>query len=180
MDNNEQLDTAESDIQDLVSRWAGESKRLLVALPEVLAKLDGLQAETDSLRQRINDLDRENRALRQSREELAETFSKLKSLISGASIGADASGFEAFPPRPSEARASGPEPAGRGSGTDSQPPGGAAASQEGAPSSAEAASVEPAPRPAKEDKPAPAKPQAPTPPAPAVRFTSVFRPPTKS
>src|SRR5262245_65711141 len=84
MEPNEPLDADEPDIQELISRWAGESKRLLIALPGVLAKLEDLQEDTGRLRERIADLERENLTLRQSREELAETFTKLKALIEGS------------------------------------------------------------------------------------------------
>lgn len=182
MEDNEHLDAIEPDIQDLISRWAGESKRLLVALPGVLAKLEDLEAETDGLRQRLADLERENLALRQSREELAETFTKLKALIAGTTFGDAATDFEAQRPRPSKLHAPRAEsaPAEEESATDG-PPSGLPTVDHGSAAVPQPVSAEPNPRFAsREDKPPTAKRNEPAPPPSSVRFSSVFRPPTRS
>jgi hypothetical protein len=188
METNERLDTVEPDIQDLISRWAGESKRLLVALPGVLAKLDDLAAETDGLRQRLADLEHENQALRQSREELAETFTKLKTLIAGTTVFDTATAFEAPRPRPSSlptpapepARAPEPAPAPEASAADGPPPASPPPDQERA-VAPQPVSVEPNPRLAsREDKSSTAKPDEPSPLPAKVRFASVFRPPSRA
>jgi hypothetical protein len=74
----------EPDLQEIVSRWAGESRQLLLALPIVLAKLDELKEERDALRSRLMDLEQENLTLRESRENLAESFARLKDLMTEA------------------------------------------------------------------------------------------------
>jgi len=180
MDANEHLDEPEPDIQDLISRWAGESKRLLIALPRVLAKLEDLEAETDGLRQRLGDLERENLALRQSREELADTFAKLKALITGTTVGDAVTDLEAQRPRSSPPQASSPEPTERANRTDGQPSSPPPPRHE-SPASEQTVSPEPNPRFAgREDKSSAAKPEEPAPPPSSVRFSSVFRPPTRS
>jgi len=182
MEDNEHLDAVEPDIQDLISRWAGESKRLLVALPGVLAKLEDLEAETGGLRQRLADLERENLALRQSREELAETFTKLKALIAGTTFGDAATDFEAQRPRPSKLHAPSaePAPAEEESATDG-PPSGLPTVDHDSAAVPQPVSAEPNPRFAsREDKPPTAKRDEPAPPPSSVRFSSVFRPPTRS
>ncbi len=176
MDDNEQLSAVEPDIQELIARWAGESKRLLVALPGVLARLDDLAAETDGLRQRLAELERENVALRQSREELAETFTKLRAVIAGTAVG-DAA-MELAPPRPGAAArhtpSGEPMPAEAAGATASPPP----LEPERGPAP-QPVSAEPDPRSeSREDKPPGAKGDGPAPPPP-VRFASVFRPPTR-
>jgi len=179
MEDNEHLDAAEPDIQELISRWAGESKRLLIALPGVLAKLEDLEAETDGLRQRLADLERENHGLRQSREELAETFAKLKALIAGTTVGDAVTDLEAQRPRPSPPHAPSAEPTERESVTDGQHSSPPPAHHE-RPASAPPVSPEPNPRFAgREEKPPAAKPEEPAPPPSSVRFSSVFRPPTR-
>ncbi|HEY7649524.1 MAG TPA: hypothetical protein VID04_11010 [Methylomirabilota bacterium] len=76
----------EPDLQEIVSRWAGESRQLLLALPVLLAKLDELKEEREALRNRLMDLEQENLTLRESRENLAEIFAKLKDLISAPAL----------------------------------------------------------------------------------------------
>lgn len=176
MNDNEHLSTVEPDIQDLIARWAEESKRLLVALPGVLAKLDDLAAETDGLRRRLADLERENVALRQSREELAETFTKLRAVIAGTAGGYAA--MEPGPARPGVANRHNPDaeptPAAAEGATASPPP--PAPERGPAP---QPVSAEPDPRsesPA--DKPPGAKRDGSTP-TPPLRSASVFRPPTR-
>ena len=71
------------ELQEIISRWAGESRRLLLALPEILAKLEELKEEREALRNRLMDLEQENQTLRESRAELAETFAKMKELVTG-------------------------------------------------------------------------------------------------
>jgi hypothetical protein len=178
MDDNEQLSVVEPDIQDLIARWASESKRLLVALPGVLAKLEDLASETEGLRRRLADLERENVALRQSREELAETFTKLRTLIAGTAL--DTAVTEPEPPRPVWARRDTasvePPPVSADSATVSPPP----PEPESSPAP-QPVSAEPDPRAAsREDKPPAAKREAPASPPTSVRFASVFRPPTRS
>src|SRR5262245_31853723 len=73
----------EPDIQEIVSRWAGESQQLLHALPAVLAKLEELKEEREALRNRLMDLEQENLTLRESRQNLAENFARLKDLMTG-------------------------------------------------------------------------------------------------
>lgn len=183
MDDNEHLGALEPDIQELIARWAGESKRLLVALPGVLAKLDDLAAETDGLRQRLADLERENVALRQSREELAETFTKLRTLIAGTAAGDAAVDLEPRPPDSVRRPAPSPEPTpAEADNSTSGPPA-------GPPPRLEHASV-PVPQPVgaepdpsaanRDDKPPATKRDGPVPPPTTVRFSSVFRPPTRS
>ncbi|HSF04222.1 MAG TPA: hypothetical protein VLG10_00380 [Methylomirabilota bacterium] len=182
METNERLDAVEPDIQDLIARWAGESKRLLVALPGVLAKLDDLAAETDGLRQRLAELEHENQALRQSREELAETFTKLKALIAGTTAFDTATAFEAQRPRASKLPAPGPEPTPtpETSATEGPPSGSPPLDQERA-VAPQPVSAEPSPRFAsREDKSATAKPDEPAPLPAKVRFASVFRPPSRA
>ncbi len=183
MDDNEQLGALEPDIQDLIARWAGESKRLLVALPGVLAKLDDLAAETDGLRQRLADLERENVALRQSREELAETFTKLRALLAGTAFGDAAVDLEPRPPDPVRRQAASPEPTpAEAESASSGPPASPPPRLE--PASApvpQPVGAEPDPRVAsRDDKPPAAKRDGPSPPPIGVRFPSVFRPPTRS
>jgi hypothetical protein len=88
MDTHEASEASlpEPDLQDIVSRWAGESRQLLLALPVVLAKLEELKEEREALRNRLMDLEQENLTLRESRENLAEIFAKLKDLISGTAL----------------------------------------------------------------------------------------------
>ena len=194
MEPFEPLETDEPDIQDLISRWAGESKRLLIALPAVLARLEDLQEDTGRLRERVSDLERENVALRESREELAETFAKLKALIAGTSMAA-ALDVDALEPRSQHVPAPSAEPAKAERASDgyaSEP-----SSRREAPVPAQSASP-PAERPSPPARPpaAPVNPE-PTirvlsreakpstseetgPPLTSVRFSSVFRPPTKS
>ena len=76
----------EPDLEKIVSRWAGESRQLLVALPVVLARLQELKEERETLRSRLMDLEQENLTLRESREHLTETFAKLKELIAGTAL----------------------------------------------------------------------------------------------
>jgi hypothetical protein len=178
MEDNETLDVAEPDIQDLVSRWAGESKRLLVALPGVLAKLEDLAAEAERLRQRLADMERENVTLRQSREELAETFAKLKTLIGGTSLGEALTDLDPQRPRPTPPQPASPEPTEVEAAANGQPASPAPANPE--PPVVEPASPEPSPRFAgRQDKPPATKEEA-APAPPKVRFSSVFRPPTRS
>jgi hypothetical protein len=77
---------SEPDIQEIISGWAGESRRLLLALPGILARLDELKEERKTLRNRLMDLEQENQTLRESRAELAETFAKLKELVAGTAL----------------------------------------------------------------------------------------------
>lgn len=178
MEDNESLEVAEPDIQDLVSRWAGESKRLLVALPGVLAKLDDLAAEAERLRQRLADMERENHALRQSREEMAETFAKLKTLIGGTSLGEALPDLDTQRPRPAPPQPASAEPTELEATVNGQPASPAPATPE--PPAAEPASPEPSPRFAgRQEKPPATKEESP-PGSPKVRFASVFRPPTRS
>jgi hypothetical protein len=74
------------EMHELISRWAGESKNLLLALPALLAKLAQLQGEANQLRNRIMDLELENANLRQGRAELAETFAKMKDLMAATAL----------------------------------------------------------------------------------------------
>src|SRR5262245_52366501 len=76
----------EPDLQEIVSRWAGESRQLLVALPVVIAKLEELKEEREALRNRLMDLEHENLTLRESRQHLAENFARLKDLMEGGSF----------------------------------------------------------------------------------------------
>src|SRR5262245_22030784 len=76
----------EPDIQEIVSRWAGESQQLLHALPAVLAKLEELKEEREALRNRLMDLEQENLTLRESRQNLAENFARLKDLMTGTAL----------------------------------------------------------------------------------------------
>lgn len=192
MEANEPLETDDLDIQDLISRWAGESKRLLIALPGVLAKLEDLQEDTGRLRDRLADLERENLALRQSREELAETFAKLKALISGTAMTGAVADVEplrsrvAPPPVPS-AEPVRPEPASDGRAGEPAHQRETSVQRE-TPVQREAPASVPAPSPYAPDVHPPAKPEPsprakseePVPPPTSVRFSSVFRPPTKS
>jgi hypothetical protein len=167
MDDNEELGTAEPDIQDLIARWAGDSKRLLIVLPGVLAKLEDLGAETEAFRQRLGDLERENHALRQSRDELAETFAKLKGLIAEMSITAAVADLDGPQPRPAQSPAASPAPMERDCAIDDQDAGPRPAhhvrSAAGPP-----VSSEPSPRvAAREDKAEPAP--------SSVRYSSGFR-----
>jgi hypothetical protein len=186
MEANEPLETDDPDIQDLISRWAGESKRLLVALPGILAKLEDLQEDTGRLRDRLADLERENLALRQSREELAETFAKLKALISGTAVTGTVADVEPLRSRVAPPPAPSAEPFRResvGDGHTSEP-----AHQRETPVPRETPASVPAPSPAAPEGHSPAKPEPspraksedPVPPPTSVRFSSVFRPPTKS
>jgi hypothetical protein len=197
MEPNEPLEADEPDIQDLISRWAGESKRLLIALPGVLAKLEDLQEDTGRLRERVTDLERENLALRQSREELAETFTKLKALIAGTTVAPALAEIDVPRPRWPQSPVPSPEPptAERVSDRHASEP----APHREAPVSARppsppveppsppapparppasAGSPEPNARVLREDKPP--KSEEPAPPSTSVRFASVFRPPTRS
>jgi hypothetical protein len=76
----------EPDLEQIVSRWAGESRQLLLALPVVLGKLQELREEREALRNRLMDLEQENLTLRESRETLTETFAKLKDLMAGIAL----------------------------------------------------------------------------------------------
>lgn len=73
----------EPDLEKIISRWAGESRQLLLALPVMLAKIQELKEEREALRNRLMDLEQENLTLRESRENLTETFAKLKDLMAG-------------------------------------------------------------------------------------------------
>jgi hypothetical protein len=176
MEANEPLETDDPDIQDLISRWAGESKRLLIALPGVLAKLEDLQEDTGRLRDRLADLERENVALRQSREELAETFAKLKALISGTTVTGAVADVE-----PVRSRI-GPLPVPNAEPVRAEPVSDghrelARETPASVPAPSPSAEVHPPARP----EPGPrAKSEEPVPPPTSVRFSSVFRPPTKS
>jgi hypothetical protein len=154
----------EPDLEQIVSRWAGESRQLLIALPVVLAKLQELREEREALRNRLMDLEQENLALRESRESLTETFAKLKDLMAGIALDETQ--------RTLVERASLAEP---------EPPAREAASTP--PPKAPVPDAAPAP-PAPGPKPAPQATAEPAPPVsgqnPApVRLTPVFRPPTR-
>jgi hypothetical protein len=173
----------EPDLEQIVSRWAGESRQLLIALPVVLAKLQELREEREALRNRLMDLEQENLTLRESRESLTETFAKLKDLMAGIALDETQ--------RALVERASLAEP---------EPPARDAASTP--PPRAPVPAAAPAPSPLKpEPRPAPVPEAAPAPPAPGpkpttqataepaspvsgenpapVRLTPVFRPPTR-
>jgi hypothetical protein len=192
MEANEPLEMDDPDIQDLISRWAGESKRLLVALPGVLAKLEDLQEDTGRLRDRLADLERENVALRQSREELAETFAKLKALISGTTVTGVVADVEPLRSRVAPPPAPSAEPIRRESVSDGHTSEVAhqreTSVQRETPVPRETPAAVPAPNPAAPEGHSPAKPEPspraksedPVPPPTSVRFSSVFRPPTKS
>lgn len=80
MDNHEE---PQADIRQLATRWADDTRRLFILLPAALSELDQLKAEAHKLRPRIAELEHENQELRRSRDELAETLTKLKELILG-------------------------------------------------------------------------------------------------
>src|SRR5262245_48087430 len=190
MEPNEPLDADEPDIQELISRWAGESKRLLIALPGVLAKLEDLKEDTGRLHERIADLERENLELRQSREELAETFTKLKALIAGTAVAPALAGIDVprlrspqpwapSPEPPMAERVTGESPARREAPVVASPPV-EPPTPPVPPARPRAASVSPEPnaRVPREDKPP--KSEEPAPALTSTRFASVFRPPTRS
>jgi hypothetical protein len=190
MEANEPLETDDPDIQDLISRWAGESKRLLIALPGVLAKLEDLQEDTDRLRDRLADLERENLALRQSREELAETFAKLKALISGTTMAGAVADVESLRSRVAPPPVPSAEPV-RAQPVSDGHAGESAHQREtsihrATPVQRETPAPVPTPSPSAVHppaKPAPsprAKSEEPVRPPTSVRFSSVFRAPTKS
>jgi hypothetical protein len=188
---SEGLEAPEPDLQEIVSRWAGESRQLLLALPVVLAKLEELKEEREALRNRLMDLEQENLTLRESRENLAESFARLKDLTAPT------------PPNPPVRDVSSTPP--------SEPPAGDAAATSATPArdtAPEPSSPSPEPQAvaqAPAAPPAPAPDQAnsgptspvtePSPPSPEskedksplpprvepspVRLASVFRPPAK-
>jgi hypothetical protein len=195
MEPNEPLEADEPNIQELISRWAGESKRLLIALPGVLAKLEDLQEDAGRLRERVTDLERENLALRQSREELAETFTKLKALIAGTTTAPALAEIDAPRPRwpqplaPSleppmtehDRQASEPPPY-REAPVSAPPPSAPVetASPPAPPVRPPASPVNPEPNARVLRGNKPPKSEEPAPPSASVRFASVFRPPTRS
>jgi len=82
------------EIQHLVSRWADETRRLLAELPTALDQLEELKAGTQTLLDRIADLERENEEVRRRRDELAATFGKLREFVIGCTGGGTPSGAE--------------------------------------------------------------------------------------
>jgi len=72
-----------SEIQQQLMLWVEQTKRLLVSLPSCLSELEQLKGEAGKFYDRINELERENRELRQTHEDLNQTFGKLKELIVG-------------------------------------------------------------------------------------------------
>ena len=73
-----------SEIQQQLMLWVEQTKRLLVSLPSCLSELEQLKGEAGKFYDRINELERENRELRQTHEDLNQTFGKLKELIVGS------------------------------------------------------------------------------------------------
>jgi chromosome segregation ATPase len=144
----------EPELQEIISRWAGESRRLLLALPEVLAQVRELREEREALRNRLMDLEQENQTLRESRAELAETFTKMKDLVAGTVLEETSFDVQAhMAPKPdprTPVSQTAPEP---------RPP---------SPEPAQLAPPEPAPQ----ETPEQSQPE----PSP-MRFASVFRPP---
>ena len=59
-----------SEIQQQLMLWVEQTKRLLVSLPSCLSELEQLKGEAGKFYDRINELERENRELRQSHEDL--------------------------------------------------------------------------------------------------------------
>jgi len=72
-----------TEIQQQLMLWVEQTKRLLVSLPACLSELEQLKGEAGRFYDRISELERENRELRQSRDDLSLTFGKLKELIAG-------------------------------------------------------------------------------------------------
>jgi TolA-binding protein len=147
VDNHEE---PQADIRQLATRWADDTRRLFILLPAALSELDQLKAEAHKLRPRIAELEHENQELRRSRDELAETLTKLKELILGRTP--DASPKNGAQPKSPAPHAAQPEsPAPRATEPES-----------------------PAPRAAELERPAPpAAPEHPTPHT-KVRLASVF------
>jgi len=73
-----------TEIQQQLMLWVEQTKRLLVSLPACLSELEQLKGEAGKFYDRISELERENRELRQSRDDLSQTFGRLKELIVGS------------------------------------------------------------------------------------------------
>lgn len=73
-----------TEIQQQLMLWVEQTKRLLVSLPACLSELEQFKGEAGKFNDRISELERENRELRQSRDDLALTFGKLKELLGGS------------------------------------------------------------------------------------------------
>lgn len=100
MENHEE---PQADIRQLATRWADDTRRLFILLPAALSELDQLKAEAHKLRPRIAELEHENQELRRSRDELAETLTKLKELILGRNGNAAPNGAHPESPAPPHA-----------------------------------------------------------------------------
>lgn len=79
-----------NEIQLQLALWVEQTKRLVIALPTFLTEFDQMRGEAARLQGRISDLESENQYLRRSRDDLAETFGRLKMLIAGCHGNGDA------------------------------------------------------------------------------------------
>src|SRR5881409_2638945 len=70
-----------TEVQQQLMLWVEQTKRLLVSLPTCFSELEQLKGEAGRFNERMSALERENKELRRSRDDLTKTFGKLKELI---------------------------------------------------------------------------------------------------
>src|SRR5207245_9136094 len=72
-----------TEVQQQLMLWVEQTKRLLVSLPTCFSELEQLKGVAGRFNERMSALERENKELRRSRDDLTKSFGKLKELIVG-------------------------------------------------------------------------------------------------